>query len=272
MVIDRKHIVAGIVVMTFLAAIAGEASAQSLRTLPVAEPSSRAIGQENTEFKLPDDPAFLQNGEEKAISPAKAMMYSFLLPGLGQWRTGNKGEAKIFFSIEAAIWVSFAVFMVQGYVREEDYKEFAQVFAGIESTDHSDDFYSTIGEYNSWVNYEAFVKSEGRFEFYPNVDAQILEDYWIENRVADYEPWVWQSADIRRNFRDQRSASRLSYRRALYAVAAAVLNRLASGFFAIRSANVANRTEAAGYRLEVGAPWVKPNEGFRTGLSVVKTF
>ncbi len=267
MVTHEKRIVCAVVALTFVLAIAVDASAQSLRTAPRVD-----LGGGTAGFDIPDNPAFLQTGGSQEKSATRAMMYSLLLPGLGQWYAGDKQQAKLFFGIEGAIWVSFAVFMVQGYVREEDYKEFAQVFAGVGSTDHSDDYYSIIGEYNSWIPYEEYVKSEGRFEFYPNVDTRTLEDYWTDNRVSDYEPWVWQSADVRRNFRNQRSASRRSYRRALYAAAASLLNRAASSFFAIGAANKANRSEALGYHLEVGAPWERPDAGFQTGLSIVKTF
>jgi len=264
--------------LTFIVTIACEAAAQSLRTAPPVNGDGEATRDEATAFVIPDDPAFLNNGVYEEKSAKRAAGYSLLLPGLGQWYAGDYTEAKVFFAVEGAIWVSFAVFLIQGYVREEDYKEYATVFAGVGSTDHSDDYYSIIGEHNSWIPYEASVKSDGRFEYYPNVDAQTLEDYWVENRVSDYEPWVWQSADVRRNFRDQRSASRLSYRRAEYMLAAALFNRVASAFFAIRSAKQANKAGDAGqpvqtgYRIEIGAPWEPPSAGFRTGVSFVKSF
>ncbi|MEJ2719590.1 MAG: hypothetical protein P8181_00435 [bacterium] len=267
MVILGRRILSALVALSFIAAAAGDVGAQSLRTAPAVTSGGEPAG-----FQIPDNPAFLQTAEPREKSGKRAFVYSLLLPGLGQWYAGDKAQARLFFAVEGTIWASFAVFMIQGYIREEDYKEFAQVFAGVSSTDHSDDYYSVIGEYNSWIPYEESVKSEGRFEFYPNTDARTLENYWIENRVSDYEPWVWQSADVRRNFRSQRSASRRSYRRGLYAAAAALLNRAASSFFAIGAAKRANRQEPIGYRVEVGAPWEGPDSGFRTGLSIVKTF
>jgi hypothetical protein len=61
-------------------------------------------------------------------------------------------------------------------------------------------------------------------------------------------------------------------------LAAALFNRIASSFFAIRSAKQANKagdagqSTKAGYRIEIGAPWERPNAGFRTGVSVIKSF
>jgi hypothetical protein len=149
------------------------------------------------------------------------------------------------------------------------------VFAGISSSDHSDDYYSIIAEYDSWVAYEAAVKSEGRFAIYPDADAAALEEYFVENRVSDYEAWEWKSADVRREFRSSRSSSKTSYRRALYAVAVAGANRVASAFFSLKATNDANRALAGrrvGYRLEIGAPVYHTDAGLQTGVSIVGSF
>jgi hypothetical protein len=211
--------------------------------------------------------------EEK--SKSKAMLYSLLIPGLGHQYAGDKGGAKTFFAVEAAIWASFIFFEVQGYMREESYQDYAQVFAGITSENKSDDFYSLIGQYNTWEEYEADIKNEGRFALYPEADSQTLEEYFLDNRVSDYEPWVWKTVDERRTFRAQRNDSKTSYRRALYAVAVAGANRIAAAFFSIRATNRANEgldDNKVGYGLEFGAPVDHPEDFFETGVSFVATF
>jgi hypothetical protein len=202
-------------------------------------------------------------------------MYSLLLPGLGHYYVGDVRGARTFFAVEVVAWTAFVVFEVQGRLREEGYEDYAQVFAGVTGTDHSEDYYSIISDYDSWVDYELDIKTEGRFGLYPGGDAAALEEYFAQNRVSDYEPWEWKSADVRRDFRSLRSASELSYRRAVYALAISLVNRVASGFFAIKAANEANeRLEAkgVGYRLEIGAPVARPSDGLQTGLTFVATF
>ncbi len=208
-------------------------------------------------------------------SKSKAFFYSLLLPGLGHAYVGDKQGAKTFFIIEAAIWTSFIFFEVQGYIREENYQDYAQVFAGVSGTNKSDDYYSLIGQYDSWVDYEAYLKNEGRFALYPDADSQTLDEYFIDNRVSDYEPWVWRSVDERRTFRGNRSDSKLSYRRALYAVAVAMGNRAAAAFFSLGATNNANEKldgNSIGYGLEFGAPVDHPGDDFETGVSFIATF
>jgi hypothetical protein len=264
-----------LLVLTTIATVAPIASnvlAQALNAGP-ALPEVKGAHGEADFGKLFQTGAAEPVYEEK--SKGKAMFYSLLIPGLGHQYAGDKSGAKTFFAIEAAIWASFLFFEVQGYIREESYQDYAQVFAGISSENKSDDYYSLIGQYNSWEDYEADIKNEGRFALYPEADAQTLDEYFLENRVSDFEPWVWQSVDNRRNFRGQRNDSKLSYRRALYAVAVAGANRIAAAFFSIRATNKTNEglgDNKVGYGLEFGAPVDHPGDFFETGVSFVATF
>jgi len=208
-------------------------------------------------------------------STGKAVLYSLLLPGLGQWYLGEKTPAKVFFGIDIAIWTSFIVFTVQSELREDEYQQYARTFAGVTQLDHSDDYYGILTKYDSFRNYEDEIKGEGRFALYPDVDVAALDRYFIENRVADYEQWVWRSADHRRAYQDRRSASKRADRRAVYAVAAAVANRVAAAFFAYRSGKRQEPEENAqqtGFAIELGAPQRHASEGFRPGISLIRNF
>jgi hypothetical protein len=248
----------------------------SLRNVPGAESALAPKGIEAP--RLPEDSRWLAaagDGAQTPKSKSKAVLYSLLLPGMGHYYVGSRGGARTFLAIEAATWTTFIVFEVQGHLRESGYQDYATVFAGVSRDGHSDDYYAIIAEYDSWEDYEAAVKTDGQIELYPGGGAAALEQYFVENRVSDFEPWVWKSADERRDYRTLRSASKRSYRRALYAVGVAVVNRVASAFFAIRATNTANeRLEQSrvGYHLEFGAPVVHPGDGFQTGLTFVATF
>lgn len=266
----------GTILILFLAGLAVTAGAEAftLRDLPAASASN-----ERDARTPPDAPAWLAQTDGRAVeapkSKGKALMYSLLLPGLGHYYAGDVRGARTFFAVEASAWTAFVVFEVQGRLREEGYEDFAQAFAGVAGGNHSDDYYAIISEYDSWADYERAVKTEGRFALYPEGDAAMLEAYFIENRVSDYEPWAWTSSDIRRDYRSIRSASKRSYRRAVYSVAVAAVNRVASAFFAIKATNDANERmeeRRLGYRLEIGAPVVHPDEGLQTGLTFVATF
>ena len=93
--------------------------------------------------------------------------------------------------------------------------------------------------------------------------------------MSDYEVWLWRSADHRRAYQDRRSASKRADRRALYTLAAAIANRVASAFFAYRSGERPKQEENAqqtGFSIELGAPQRHASEGFQTGISLIQNF
>ena len=208
------------------------------------------------------------------ISPAKAVLYSLLLPGLGDYQLGNKGRATAFFAAEGLIWISYAVFEVQGHQREDEYQDLAVRFAGVSRTGHSDEFYATLREYDDSGQYEADVKYEGRIELsddgaYPDrVGADALDRYFIENRMDDYEPWQWVSHDRRLQYSEVRSASKTSYRRADYMLAAAAANRVVSAIVAFASARSLQSSQDVGYRLD----FVPAARGVDVSLTLTRSF
>lgn len=172
-------------------------------------------------------------------STSRAVLYSLLLPGLGQHYLGETRRAWTFFVAEGAIWTSFAIFQTQGHIRRDAYKEYASVFAGISGNDHSDDFYREIGDYDSSGEYELYIKSDGRSYTYPNSDYATIEEYFVNNRITDYEPWAWRSTEDREHYYSLRWGSRLAFRRSLYSLAAALGNRIFSAVYALRSSRAA---------------------------------
>ena len=207
-------------------------------------------------------------------SPSKAFLYSLLLPGAGQKYVGANGQATAFFAIEGAIWVSFAIFLIQEDNLEEDYKNYASAYARVQSAGHSAEYYEIIGEYSASQDYEDEIKSRGRLELYPDVDNQTLDDYFVENRVQDYESWLWASEETRALYRNKRFASRRAERRATYALWAAAANRVVSSIFAIKAARDHNSAiEERAYHFEIGPPRYDPgDESFQTGLTFVGRF
>jgi len=143
------------------------------------------------------------------------------------------------------------VFQMQGSGREDEYQNLAVQFAGVTQTGHSDEFYATIREYDNSAIYEADVKDDGRFELRQVLTSAELQQYFIENRVADYEPWQWTSLERRLQYSEMRSSSKTSYRRADYMFAAAAANRVVSAIFAYAAARGMHKDTDVGYRLDL---------------------
>jgi hypothetical protein len=211
--------------------------------------------------------------QASAPSLERAVLYSLLLPGLGDYYAGRTYRARAFFVVEAAVWTSFVVFRSQGHLREENYKDFVVRFAGVSSKNHTDDFYKTIGLYDSSDDYEAEFKAEGRFELYPDVGYYALERYYLENRIDDFEEWAWSSSERRIDFREMRSSSRLAYRRSWYMVAAAAANRVMSAISAYQAVKSGSADgNAAGYRLHFGPPGHDVRGEYTAAVTLVRSF
>jgi hypothetical protein len=242
-----------------MVATAGVTRAERAASLRDAVPATHFSAAERAPSWESDVDA--ATGGYTPISPTKAVLYSLLLPGLGDYKLGNKGRATAFFAAEGLIWISYAVFEVQGGQREDEYHDLAARFAGVSGTGHSDDFYARLREYENSDGYEADVKLDGRNELAaPDCDtcplnldrigAEALDRYFVEHRVEDYEPWQWSSHERRLQYSEVRSSSKTSYRRADYMFAAAAANRVVSAIVAYSAARHANKVSEVGYHLD----------------------
>ncbi len=237
------HKAVGVLVFSITALLSAESSAFSIKTLPRSD-NLRVSGDRSA--RVIDD-ALLDSFESSdRVTARKAILYSLLMPGLGQHYLGERIKAKTFFIAEGAIWASFIVFRAQKHLRSGSAKDFAVVFAGIDSRDHSDDFFREIGDYDSSDDYELVIKDEGRAYTYPNSNYLTLEDYYMQNRISDFEPWSWRSSQDRNRYYRLRWGSRLANRRSLYCLAAAMANRITSAVFALRSARAYGKNPTSG--------------------------
>lgn len=256
------RVLPALLVLILYAQTAGAGELISLRD---AVPTTTATTDRETAWSGDVDAA----SGSASISPAKAVLYSLLLPGLGDYKLGNKGRATAFFAAEGVIWISYAAFDTQGHQRETDYEQLAVQFAGVSRTGHSDDFYAKVREFNNSDDYEADVKLAGRQAAtgIPDLSANALESYFVDNRVSDFEPWRWQSLDKRLQYSEVRSSSKTSYRRADYMLAAAVANRVVSAIVAYSAAR-SMEPKTVGYHLD----FTPTARGVDVSLALTRSF
>lgn len=210
-------------------------------------------------------------GEPEPLSVKRAVLYSLLLPGLGDYYAGRKSVATAFFMAEGAIWISYGVLKTQSNRREDTFQQMAVDYAGVSARGLSDDYYSTIGQFNTHLEYEAQFKQEHRIDIWPDVGYDAMEKYYVKNRVTDFEEWAWQSNEHRQAFRELRSDSRLADRRAGYMIALAAANRVVAALFAfqaVKSRNGSNENQTGGYRLDFNSPAAR----YAAAVSLVRSF
>jgi hypothetical protein len=199
--------------------------------------------------------AFSAISKDGGKSRAKALALSTLLPGAGEYYAGKKGRAKFFFLTESAIWTSFIVFEVQGYLRKDAYVDYAQLVAGVDAEGKPDDFYRALGRYMRSDpgpgSYNEDVRREAR-ALYPD-DKQKQDQYLLENGYFGKDAWQWQSEEDQAYYGSLRKKSQLSFNRATYVLGVAVANRILSAMDAARSVTEPNKPSGAsqGLRFEM---------------------
>jgi hypothetical protein len=171
------------------------------------------------------------------------MLYSFLLPGLGQQMAGRGARARVFYAVEAGIWTSFVAYRLQGASRRDRVIEFAEFAGGVDPAGKDDEYWRTVAQFERSdpgpFSANEFVRREARALYPGNLEAQ--QRYFEANGYFGGETWDWQNADNLARFQALRSRSIDSYDRSELSIAAAIAHRLLSMIDAARVASSANR-------------------------------
>lgn len=155
-----------------------------------------------------------------------AVLYSALVPGMGELYAGNFESGKYALMAEAAIWVTYAAFYTHGNWVRKDARLFATEHAGANFTSKGDQFDVDIGNYLSSNDYNQ-AKLRNR------EDDLLYTD-------PSYS-WNWDSDADRSSFKNERIRSDEIYQNSKFVIAAAVVNRIFSAFSAGRATAVYNR-------------------------------
>lgn len=186
----------------------------------------------------PGPRAFDEFGEEDKdkVSVTRAALSSLVLPGAGQWYAGARGRSAVFLGVEGLGWAAFGFFETVGATKNNEYRTYAQVHAGVNPAGKGDEFYRTITFYESQDEYNGIARL-----FNPTRP-------YISSKSDS--TWQWDSPAARVRFRALRNQSSEGFNRAKFMIGALALNRLVGALDAIRTAKMANRRS----RME-GADW-----------------
>lgn len=165
-------------------------------------------------------------------SKLKAILYSALVPGGGQYYLGKRRTARFFFAAEAMTWVGYIAFHTYGNWRESDFINYASVHANARLEGKDEEFLAWVGFYQNIRDFNNLGRA-----FDP--DRGFLADT-PENH------WAWQSDLEQRTYRDLRNRSKESFRRSEFMIGVAVVNRVISIIDAVRSTGRINRRIGGG--------------------------
>jgi hypothetical protein len=157
-----------------------------------------------------------------------AILYSLLLPGMGELYAGDYSSGKYFTITDALLWGSYIGFYSYGNMKKSDYKSYAAAYAGVNNSGKDDSYYTIIGNYLNVQQYNNEKALERNFNEMYNVDQ-----YY----------WNWQNADQRSAYKDMWTSSESAYNDLKFVAGALILNRVISMINAVRLVSAYNKRQ-----------------------------
>ena len=195
-----------------------EAKLDLLGNAPVSEPLS-LLQEENLPAKK---------------SVGLAVLYSLLLPGMGELYAEGFSSGKYFLIAEGVLWLGYAAVQVHGDELRDDARAFAVSHAGVDVTGKNDDFFVDVGNFMTVADYN-------------DKRLRDREPEKLYDPLAGYN-WRWDNDASRLTYREQRISSENMYNNRKFIGAAIVVNHIVSAINAARSAIAYNnaRSDALG--------------------------
>ena len=231
---------AALIVFAGLFATLQAAGQSSLRTVPPPFPVPMT-GLSSGRGDLAGAEAYAQEVDATADgkkSVGLAVLYSLLLPGMGELYAGDYGTGKYFTGADGVLWISLAAIDNHGTSMQDDARTYAALHAGFDPSGKDDDYYIDVSNFNDVYAYnEQVLRDRDAYKLYDPTSAQY---------------WKWDSDGNRSAYRDQRVASDAILNNTQFIVAALMVNRVLSAINAARIVISGNR-EKSGDALEIGA-------------------
>jgi hypothetical protein len=178
-------------------------------------------------------------GAEEKKSVPLAILYSLLLPGMGELYAGNYSTGKYLTAAEGGLWITLIGLDRYGNWLQDDARTFAAAHAGINPAGKNDQYFVDIGNYNTIYDFnQEALRDRNPYKLY-------------EENSGFY--WSWDSRSSREYFRDVRIKSDNMFNSVNFVAAAIAINHLVSAINAARIAIKHNESAGHAGRLEIHA-------------------
>jgi hypothetical protein len=91
----------------------------------------------------------LVNSNNEKKSAALAIVYSVLLPGMGELYVGNYSTGQYFTIADGVIWGFFTGFTIYGNNKENDYRSFAKSYGSVNVNGKDGEYFANISLYQN---------------------------------------------------------------------------------------------------------------------------
>jgi len=161
----------------------------------------------------PSHPALFPETGKTKKSGLLGVLYSLLLPGMGEVYAGRSDRMIYPLITEGALWLGVVGFNAYGTSIQNDARLFAQVHAGVNQAGKNDQFFVDIGNYTDIYQYND----------YRMVERNIGVLYDINNPSFF---WSWDTDVNRIQYKDQRIKSDKMYNAVSFVIVGLVANRI----------------------------------------------
>jgi hypothetical protein len=167
-----------------------------------------------------------------------AIIYSILLPGMGELYAGNFNAGRFFTIAEATLWGTYIGMSTYSGWQKNRYHSFAASNGGVNVAGKNDDYYATIGVYTDINEYNDDMARNGEFNKMFNTE----QDYW-----------KWSGSD-RKTYRAMWTAGEQWHNNLRFVIGGLVLNRVVSAINAARIAAAYNKnaSQELGWNVSAG--------------------
>jgi len=193
-----------------------------------------------TENEYQDDAVNLINdytSEKKSVG--LGIIYSLLLPGMGELYADAYDIGKYFTIADGILWGTFIGMEVYSNWQQDNYQSYAAVNAGVDNNNKDADYYSTIANYTSVFSYN---------------EEKALERNYSEMLDPETDFWKWNSTAERQTYREMWTSSEQTSNDIQFVVGGLILNRIASAVNAARLVTAYNKRlkEEVSWNFSVG--------------------
>ncbi len=172
---------------------------------------------------------YFQSAEIKKKKTGLAILYSLLLPGMGELYAESYSSGKYFTIADGTLWAIYIGMNTYGNWQRDRYKSYAQANAGISPAGKDEDYFATIGDYLSVDEFN---------------NAQALNREFTKMYKSSSYSWDWQSVADRKNYRSMWVKSEQTFNNLRFVVGALLINRIASAISAVRAVSAYNKRNA----------------------------
>ena len=167
-----------------------------------------------------------------------AILYSLLLPGMGELYADGY-ESGIYFTVaDAVFWGGVAGLNIYGNWKEDSYRSFAESNGDVELNGKNEKYFADIGNYVDIYQYNKVQELSRNFDAIYDDKTQF---------------WQWDDNAQRSEYRSMWTSSENAYNNVRFAVGALLLNRVVSAINAVRLVSAYNnRIQESSWNVSVG--------------------